>query len=243
MTYADYAQKYRVGERTIKRWAAKGAPLQDEDGMAEWSKGQTNLPAGFLEWLDERKRGLSPDQPTTLSDWAEFEKLVRSDDPKDAMAKIAKARDFAAFMLEKAWKAENRKDQKHFSDLLAKMESCLHDALLRSKKLGIDSGELLPRPEVERVLWALAYWLLRSADQHQDALTTKLTALSPGLAAGPVRAILDPELLSTRFLTPFAYAAKLQGGVGLPAWVVAKMREAAGDFLENGEQHFENIAT
>jgi hypothetical protein len=245
MTYAQHANKYRVGERTIKRWAAKGAPLGDDAAMVEWSKAQTNLPTGFLEWLDEQKRGLAPKDggaPTTESDWQEFEKIARTDDPKDAMQKIAKARDFAAFMLEKAWKSESTKDQKHFADLLAKMESCLHDAQLRAKKLGVDSGELLPRPECERILWALAHWLLRSTDQHLDAITAKLTALSPGLAATPVRSVLEPELLSQRFLVPFAHAAKIQNGVGLPGWVVAKMREAAGDFLENGEKQFEEIS-
>jgi hypothetical protein len=241
MTYAQYAQRYRCGERTIKRYAAKGAPLGDDAAMAEWAKGQSNLPGGLLEWCDEykRKNTAGDRAPETQSDWDEFQKIARSDDPKDAMAKIAKARDFAAFMFEKASRADNRKDQKHFSDLLAKMEACLHDAQLRAKKLGVDSGELLPRPEVERVIFAMAFWLMRSADQHLDSLTARLRALAPGLDGEPIRSVLEGELLSDRFLVPFAQAAKIQNGVALPEWVVAKMREACGDFLEHGEKAFD----
>ncbi len=239
MTYAQYATKYRAGERTIKRWAAKGAPLNDESAMVEWAKAQTNLPNGFLEWLDERKQPTGPDADDP--DWTEFEKIVRSEDPKGAMEKIARARDFASFKFEKAAKANNRKDQKHFADLLGKMESCLHDAQLRAKKLGIDAGELLPRPEVERLVWAIMYWLLRSTDNHLDALTTKLQALSPGLPAEAVRGILDAELISARCLIPFARASKIRSGVSVPDWVVQKMRVTAGDFIENGEASFTQI--
>jgi hypothetical protein len=240
---AGQAAWWCLNQRQSLRYRNDGVPLHSRDLTLKWAEGREKLPQGFARRCEELRAGLKKEIPGAADkDWAEFELMIRSESPQEAMTKITKARDWAYFKLEKAAKANDKKGEKFYGDLLGKMEAILHDAILRAKRLGIDSGELLPRPEVERILWALAFWLLRSADQHQDALTTKLTALSPGLAAGPVRAILDPELLSTRFLTPFAYAAKLQSGVGLPAWVVAKMREAAGDFLEGGEKQFDESA-
>jgi hypothetical protein len=241
MTYEQYAIRYRVSLRTVKRWAAKGAPLGDDPAMIEWARGQTNLPAGFLGWIDDQSPKKTAPAEGADNDWAEFERLARTDDPKASMEKIAKARDFASFKFEKASQVDARGDMKFFADLLAKMESCLHDAQLRAKKLGVDEGELLPRPEVERIAWALAYWTLRAVDQNLDALSSKLAALSPGLEAGPIRAVLEPELLSARFLTPYARAAKIQSGVTLPEWLVAKMRESVGDYLEDGEAAFDTV--
>jgi hypothetical protein len=207
----------------------------------KWADGRERLPQGFAERCEELKekaKGVGI-PATAAEDWSEFELLIRTESPQEAMVKITKARDWAYFKLEKAAKADDKKGVKFYGDLLGKMEAILHDAILRAKRLGLDSGELLPRPEIERILWALAYWILRSTDQHLDAISAKLTKLSAGLDDARVRAVLEPELLSQRFLGPFAQAAKLQNGVGLPQWVVAKMRESAGDFLEGGEKQFD----
>jgi DNA-binding transcriptional MerR regulator len=240
MTVGGQVLWWGVSETIIKRLRAQGAPLHSPKELAEWRKTH-KVPEAVAAKLDETEKPSAESELENDVDWEEFEKRVRSDDPKESMAQLAKARDFAAFKFEKAGRLNDTKKQEFYSKLLTRFEGAFHDAQLRGKRLGLDAGELLPRPEVERILWALAHWLLRSTDQHLDAITAKLTALSPGLSATPVRAVLEPELLSQRFLVPFAHAAKIQNGVGLPGWVVAKMRESAGDFLENGEKQFDEI--
>lgn len=244
-TIVGLVDYYECSESTIKRHRAKGAPLNDLDAMLNWLPNQKDAPAGMKRKLAEYKAQRSGDSPqlTGDADWAEFEKMARTDDPKESMVKIARARDFVAFKFEKASRANERDDMGFYANLLAKFEGVFHDAQLRAKKLGIDDGELLPRPEVERIAWAIAYWLLRATDQNLDALTSKLTALSPGFDAAPVRAVLEPELLSARFLIPFARAAKIQSGVTIPQWLYDKMKESTGDFLENGEREFEQVPT
>jgi hypothetical protein len=242
-TIVGMVEYYDCSESTIKRHRAKGAPLNDLDAMLNWLPNQKDAPAGMKRRLADYKAQRSGDSPqlTGDADWAEFEKMVRTDDPKESMVKIARARDFVAFKFEKASRANEKDDMGFYANLLSKFEGVFHDAALRAKKLGLDEGELLPRPEVERIAWALAYWTLRAVDQNLDALSSKLAALSPGLEAGPIRAVLEPELLSARFLTPYARAAKIQSGVTLPEWLVAKMRESVGDYLSNGEQQFDSV--
>lgn len=231
-----------ISEPTVKRERLKGTPLHSVEETAAWAESHS-VPAAVREKIKRERRAAAPPAalPTDSPDWIEFEKATRADDPKESMVKIARARDFAAFMFQKAARMADKENQEFYTDLLAKMESCLHDAQLRAKKLGIDAGELLPRPEVERLVWALMYWLLRSTDHHLDALTTKLQALSPGLPAEAVRGILDAELISNRCLIPFARAAKIRSGVTVPDWVVQKMRTTAGDFIENGEASFTEL--
>ncbi len=248
----DLAVYWRVTERTIARWRAKGAPLHDIAGMLEWSRDREKLPRAFIDRIayltgapeDDGDKRPDTEEARPLDgspdpNWAEFEKQARGDDPKLAMEKIARARDYAAFRFEKAAAKSDRSGMKFYGDLLAKMESVLHDAQLRAKKLGLDEGQLLPRGEVERIAWALAYWALRAVDLNLDALSVRFEKL--GLSSAAAREVLEPELLSDRFLVPFARAAKIQGGTELPEWLVAKMREACGDFLEKGEAEFDAV--
>jgi hypothetical protein len=125
---------------------------------------------------------------------------------------------------------------------LTTFEGLLHDALLRAKKLNLDAGDLLPRAEVERILFALGFWLMRCVDRHLDTLTARLQLLAPDLPAEPVRTVLEAELLTVRFLEPLAKAAKINAGVSLPDWLLAKLRQTCGDYLENGEAAFVELA-
>lgn len=241
---AGQAEFYRVTPRTIDRWRAREAPLLDVAAMIEWAPNQKSLPDSFLARIAELKAMQPGGKKTAMegdADWQEFISQARSGDAKESLEKLALARDFASFKFEKASRATDKDNMKFYAELLSKFEGVFHDAQLRARKLGIDEGELLPRSEVERITWAVAYWLLRATDQHLDAITSKLKALSPGLDAEPVRAVLEPELLSCRFLEPFAKAARIQSGVGLPGWLFAKMRESAGDFLEAGEKQFDEV--
>lgn len=240
-----------VGERTIKRLRKLGAPLGDDTKMMAWLPLQKNIPQAMYQRGEARASGVEPkDEGSTgassQADWKAFveqhetaKKEGKNEAPKEALELLIEHRDFAGFCFKSAAKANNKADMKFFAGLLATFEGVIHDAQLRAKKLGIDQGDLFQRTEVERIVFALAYWLLRSTDQHLDALSGKLKALAPGLEAVAVRAVLEPELLSDRFLVPMAQAAKMQNGVSLPDWLVAKMRESCGDFLENGEKEFD----
>jgi hypothetical protein len=239
-TTKELAERWGIEDRQAQRHRKDGVPLDNDADMVRWytslpTDSQRKLTPEFSRRIHEVGAKLRV-MPGTGAEW-------EADTPKESLADIKEARDFAAFRFKLAAKANDRLDMKAFADLLSTFEGVVHDAELRAKKLGLDAGELLPRPEIERILWALAYWLLRSTDQHLDAISAKLTKLSAGLDDARVRAVLEPELLSQRFLGPFAQASKLQNGVGLPAWVVAKMREAAGDFLEGGEMEFDKQIT
>ena len=233
---------WRINRRTALRWRNQGVPLHSREmTLAWWDKqDQSKLPQGFNARCEELRGNQKRDLPGESDrDWAEFEAQARTDDPKEAMAKISRARDWAYFKLEKAAKLDDNKGQKFYSDLLAKMESTLHDAQLRAKKMGLDEGELIPRPEIERIIWAQAFWLMRSSSKHLDAISVKLAAKFPSVEAKDVRDVLEPELLSDRFLIPYARASKIASGVTIPDWLVSEMRKACGDFLEKGEAAFD----
>jgi hypothetical protein len=246
MSLDSRAKEVGCSTPTLTTWRRAGAPISDDAPLRDWlvSVGK-RVPDALLRRINEAGEKEDPAAPKSdPAAWEEFLKQAGAkldDNPKAALGELTRARGFASFMWERAAKAGNRSEVKFWADQLAKFEGVLHDAQLRAKKLGIDSGDLLPKAEVERIAWALAFWLMRSTDQHLDALTSKLSKLFPGAAPEDIRRALEPELLTDRWLVPFAKAAKIQAGTTVPDWLVSKMREATGDFIERGEAAFDAI--
>lgn len=248
-TIGGQAVFWGISERTAKSERVKGTPLHSVDDTREWAKTR-RVPNAVRQRLADVGAGESagsaqPGAPDPRQQWEEFERQAKKAEgaPRESLAAMMQARDFAAFRFTEAAKKNDKADMKFFADVLSTFDGVIHDAQLRAKKLGIDQGELLPRPEVERIILAIGYWMLRSTYQHLDALEAQLRRLAPELDGGPLRNALEGELLSVRFLEPFVRASKIQNGVAVPEWVVAKLRETCGDFLSGGERLFDTFTS
>ena len=118
---------------------------------------------------------------------------------------------------------------------MAKMEGTLHDAQLRAKKLGIDSGDLVRRDELERPAKFLGYHLLRCADAALGQLAKLLTERDPSLpplTVGEVREMGEPLLLTALVLQPIAKAMEGDNGAAPPRWLVEAMKAGMEEVIE-----------
>lgn len=235
-TVKGLAEFYHTNERNIVRYRAKAAPLDDPMKFREWISAQASAPEGLLTRLDELAGGPGENkQGNGDRDWEEFEKQVRTEDPNDAMAKISKVRDWAFFQFERASKAKKKKEEKFYSDLLAKMEGTLHDAQLRAKKLGIETGDLVPRESLERPAKFLAYHLLRCADAALNQLAKQITEREPGLppiTAKEIRAMGEPILLTALVFQPMTRAMEGDNGAAPPEWLIAALKAGLDEVVE-----------
>jgi hypothetical protein len=161
--------------------------------------------------------------------------------PPDASNVIPSLRHRRAFADYKLGLAQSRGDLsgvKDATDALKLISSVLYDEETLSSRLGREAGEMLPRPAAEALIAALAYWSLRAVDGHLDHLSRRLINLSFPEEA---RAVLEPELLSSRFLVPFARSAAHAARNSLPSWALAKLRDTTDDYLEHGAAHFDVV--
>jgi hypothetical protein len=161
--------------------------------------------------------------------------------PPDASNVIPSLRHRRAFADYKLGLAQSRGDLsgvKDATDALKLISSVLYDEETLSSRLGREAGEMLPRPAAEALIAALAYWSLRAVDGHLDHLSRRLINLSFPEEA---RAILEPELLSSRFLVPFARSAAHAARNSLPSWALEKLRDTTDDYLEHGAAHFDLV--
>lgn len=236
----EQATYWRVNPKTLWRWRQKDVPLHDLAALQDWAVRQRKLPVGFLARLadlrGDRGKETAKDEPPageSAKDWEEFlaqagTRQGDESDSKASMVALTRARDFAAFMFEKSAKANGKADMKFYTDLIAKMEGVIHDAQLRAKRLGIDSGELYPRAEHERVVTAWAYHAMRCIDKALPALCRKCIGLESAAAA---REVLEPALLSEAYVVPFAHAVTVATGNKMPEWFAEAMTSAVANFV------------
>jgi hypothetical protein len=236
---------WRVNRKTFLRHRDKGLDWMNVEAVMAWfEEVEDHLrPAGLVAKIAELKGEPEPKESSAIPgesdpDWAAFNAQVRTEDPKDAMAKIAKARDWAFFKFELASKNQDKKLEKHYGDMLAKMEGVLHDAQLRAKKLGVDSGDLFPREQIERDDAALAAALFRSIDTAMPGLCRELLGINHPEA---IRAKLEPVLLDVAFLRPMAEAVRLASDQSLPAWRVENFMQSAATYIESGRDELNKL--
>ncbi len=119
-----------------------------------------------------------------------------------------------------------------FATLLQRFEGVIHDAALRAARLKLDTGDLFPRSEIERVVAAWCYHAMRCVDGAMEATCRRLVGVQSYDAA---RRILEPVLLDAAYVEPFKRAVTVATGNQMPAWFVETMIDSVGNFIENGE--------
>ncbi len=238
-TIEGLAQFYHTGERNIVRYRSKHAPLDDPMKFKEWIGTQKSAPEGLMDRLDQLTDGQTAGDgdamPANAGDWQEFEAGFKDTDPNEAMAKISKVRDWAFFQFERASKKKNKREEKFYSDLLAKMEGTLHDAQLRAKKLGIESGDLVSRKDLERPARFIGYHLLRCADEALGKLARAIGERDPTLppmTAEEVRRLGEPLLLEAVVFAPMTRATEGDNAGAPPSWLVDAMRDGLAEVVE-----------
>lgn len=241
---------WRVSHVTIHNWMAKHAEgkmprVDDIPAMLEWERG---LPRGgrgrgsvtFVARCAELRveRGEKPPAPKTDEAWIKYREGAGARDPaghKEQIKSLEMFRDGYAMKLDDALARQDHAEVDRWNELLIKTTNSIRQNKLAADQLGLDRGDIISFDEMDRIIAAFGYWTMRAIEQHLDALSGKLAALSPGFEKKNVRAVLEPELLSLRFLVPFAKSAK-PSGIALPARAVAKLKQTAGDYLEDGER-------
>lgn len=247
LSATKWAKFWHVSRVTIYEWVAKTLegrmPAADNvPAMLRWEKENPSKQAKFAARCAQLRAeaGEEPEKPKEDRTWIAFRESFGAGGAADHKAQLKSLemfRDGYALKLDEALRTSDNGAVKRWNELLIETTNAIRQNQLAAEKLGINHGDIISFAEMDRIIWALGFWLLRSTDLHLDALALKLAALSPGFDPKAVRAVLEPELLSNRFLVPFAKASKASG-VSLPARAIEKLKTVCGDFLDRGEEAF-----
>lgn len=218
----------------------------DVDEMLRWALGPERKPAEFLKRVAEirlkRERGAGASAAQDhIHDpvWKAFQESRANATTKDASAQIQDLEEhlaFADFALRDARARGDEHAQKKYTDEVIKFSKAVKEQKLLADRLGLESGDLLSREIVELFIAAHAYWTMRTVDLALDSLSRKLVNLSFPEEA---RRILEPELLSARFVSGYARATQVASKSALPHWAFDKIRDTVDNFIEHGAEHFD----
>jgi hypothetical protein len=251
----DWAAFWRVTQRSIQKWIAahkegKMPMVSDVPAMLAWELNAKLQSQAFRARCAEIRAGgaavsgpantVAPKAPA--ADWEKFKSATEGKrfDPKKIIAQMEEFAGFFHYMLEQANVAGDQAKQRFYSDLFFDAANSIRQQKLAADKLGIEEGNLFSKDQLAKIIRAWAFWSFRGIDAELADLCPKL----PGLkSVAQARAILEPVLLSVRFVKPFARAARVESESSLAPWIVETIADAVDDFIEEGAAAFkEEIA-
>ncbi len=208
---AIYAASHDCNVRTVRNWMREGAPLDDATAMTTWLAARKNMP---------------PSAKTIAPAAAPASPLTEGEQGTGAASALRRLEDEEF----KAWRdlqaALGRKPGNLLEIKIAregwlKVSESLRKYDLLVEQSRRDSGELLPRSEVERILRALGWYLRLAGQGAAHAAARNFCGLTEPWQASRLLTRLYWETLLNA-LVPLTAAS--EGAMSAPAWVMEALR-------------------
>ena len=232
---AAIATRYGVTQRTAQRWLKRwGAEVVAADELlAKELLGDTKTPSSVRRVAASILADLALDAGAVAVADVSADPEKAAGNLRGVLNGLQKHLDWADRQLRVAQSIHNQADVLTYSRLYRELNSAVVANRLAQAKLGIDTGELIPRAEFARLAYALASRAALGIQRLRDKVAPSLVHRD---SAEEVAERLEPTLIADLFVAPMARAANLAAGVGLPAWVVDEITRAVADHVATGAQ-------
>ena len=206
-TESEAAKEFGVTRDTIVRWKKMKAPLDGKDvDVYQWMV--NSKITGGKDW----KRAFREANPGKFLK----KKTVKKTAKKIATKTAEQLRDEYFVELQEAKNAGDDAREKIALDAYLKIDKQIREQEAHNKKLGLDSGETLPRPEVERILKNWIWGGNACCDKYSKQIAQRLSNKPPA----EVHKILKPMLTGLLVFEGLKRMAKVPGEINLPQWFI-----------------------
>lgn len=240
---AEWAEFWQVSRRAVQMWVKAGLPVDRPNQMAHHiisMKRPADGPRGKAEeiLLAARKgqevAGPGENVPPEAKEKPkeELPPPVTEEEIEATAMDLEAASKVCFIRLNNAMKQGGQSSIRFWNSEFIRLQKAIRDQEAHARKMGVDEGSLLSRGDVCRIVWALAFWLMRGIDQDLPSLAPKVLGLTYEEEALDV---LDRFFMRTRFLSPLHKAVTCPSGVSLPSWFYDTMKTAVEDFYEPGD--------
>lgn len=216
-TAEQMAEEYGVTRMTIIRWQKQGAPFHDDKEFFLWLR--KNRCRGANEWRKE----FAAKNPDLIKSLSKGEKK-----PLREIKTAEELRDEYLEELQIAKDEEDEEREKITLNAYLKIDKQLREAALAAQKLGIESGEMIAREEVERIIKVMVYAGNACVKGAISQMAQKLAALD---SPKEVEKVLAPAVLGGRIFEGFLKVSKAAGPSLVPAWLVNAMQSEGKQYL------------
>ena len=207
-TEAELAKEFGVDRRgSIVRWKKLGAPFDGTNAeMYQWMFDKD------IRGAEEWKKNYRADNPGQLTK----KKAAKKTAKKVATKSAEELRDEYFMELQEAREVGDDAREKIALEYFLKIDKQIRDQEAHNKKLGLDSGETLPRNEVERLLTVWIHGGNACCDKYSKQIAQRLSNKNPA----EVHKILKPMLTALLVFEGLKRMAKVPGDVNLPQWFI-----------------------
>lgn len=227
MKQKDLAKFYQVTERTVRRWKSDGAPLDNPKRMVSWLLTRKRIPKGAQAWMDSQS--LNKPGPDLPMEETETPEIVES---TGEVKELEERRIDLDRRLDRAMASDNESKIKLYTELLVRVDESLRRDQAHQKKLGLDTGEMMPRGEVERIMRAAFYAGNACVEGVLQQICEQVVSFD-----FPEEAYhyLKPILLGGRLFSGFSRVAKVPGPPQVPQWLIDTIRAQSEQYFDNPE--------
>jgi hypothetical protein len=224
---AALAKKFNCGPRTIQRWKRDGAPLQDNAAMWQWLAGRKNLPPGTAAMLAKKS---AAGMACSIDDAA-----GASTGAPAALRRLEAVEQKAFSMLVKALKTGDPVAVRNGRELWLKTGDSLRRYDLLVERSRRDTGELVPRGEVEGHLRHFIHFLRIGLTRA----ACRIAEESVGLSVGDMNQLVS-DVFHDSVLSSLAVAAARPTPMQLPPWFIMAATTPMGDSFTDAESIVED---
>ena len=219
-TEAELAKEFGVDRRgSIVRWKKLGAPLDGTNAeMYQWMLDKD------IRGAEEWKKNYRAENPGQFTKKKATKKKAKKVGTKSA----EELRDEYFMELQEAREMGDDAREKIALEYFLKIDKQIRDQEAHNKKLGLDSGEVLSRTEVERILQAMFWAGNACLDKFSKQIAQKLSDKK----APEIHQILKPHLTALTLFEALERVAKSPGGVNLPSWAIKKSKTEEKHYIE-----------
>jgi len=206
-TESETAKEFGVTRDTVVRWRKMKAPFDGKnEDVYQWMV--NSKITGGKDW----KRAFRDANPSKFPK----KKTTKKEAKKTATKTAEQLRDEYFVELQEAKEAGDDAREKIALDAYLKIDKQIREQEAHNKKLGLDSGETLSRPEVERILQNWIWGGNACCDKYSKQIAQRLSNKSPA----EVHKVLKPMLTGLLVFEGLKRMAKVPGDINLPQWVI-----------------------
>lgn len=209
-TDVELAKEFDVDKRgSIARWKKLGAPFGGTDAeVYHW------LIDNGMRGADDWKNKFRKENPGDIAKKKNTKSKARAKTPPIKTAE--ELRDEYLKELQTAKDSGDEAREKVALNNYLKINKNIRESEAHAKRLGLDSGEVLPRSEVEKILRA-TFW---AANACCDKFSKQIAQRLSDKKAPEIHAILKPLLVGITLFEGMRRLAKTPGDVNLPSWII-----------------------
>lgn len=214
-TQKDLAEKWQTSQMTISNYAKQGCPFSGSDKeVARWLNTHSKKKSAPMKAVIDAV--LKP-EPVTLPDGHETKTLEQM-------------RDYYSDQLDAATRSSETDHEliRFWNDLLLKADESIRRSQAHEKKLNLTNGELISRPEMERILRNMAWAGNACCDKFSKQIAQRLSDKKPA----EVHKILKPTLTALLVFEGMNRLAKVPGDINLPQWVIDCMQTEGKNYFK-----------